>query len=404
MSSSPEDLAVPTSLPEIHSGPRVQLRNPGAPDSAPCETTRLVTLIGSRRDCDLPLNDPEVSKIHCAIVHTGRGLLVCDLCSRTGTFVNGQPIRVVPLVAGDTLRVGPVEIALEFLTPTMPNPAEPAGPPAPVELRLGEQCFNLAETAVIIGRRHTCGLVLDTPDVSLAHALVFAHQDQPVVFDLGSRSGTLLNARRIRLAPLQHGDRVGIGGETLIAQVPGNRSPNAAVLLPMITVDDDAPKSPASARTFKRRAARQGQEWLCAMRSDESAGRRQLEQRALDLDRRAAELDTLAALVALEREHLDHLKAELARREDQVAQTEKEARERLALAVAHEQAVTAAWEELDRWHSSRADTVRPHGRTGKKAATRAGRSPHEPARADVPPAFAPPAVVYPANGANAGNV
>ncbi len=88
-----------------------------------------------------------------------------------------------------------------------------------------------------------------------------------------------------------------------------------------------------------------------AVPGDLAAAQREFERRARDLDRRAAELDARANLLALESEHLERLKADHARREAEIEQAEKEARDRLALAVAHEQAVTAAWGELDRWHA-----------------------------------------------------
>jgi len=385
---------VPHTLPALC----VRLKVAAGAGTVAVETTQLVTLIGGRRDCHLPVNDPEVSKVHCAVVQTGHGLLVCDLCTRTGTFVNGTPVRVAPLAAGDTLRVGPVDVAMEFLSATTATPAAQSGPPPSIEIRFGGQAFDLAQTAIVVGRRTKCDLVLDTPDVSLAHALVFAYRGQPVVFDLGSRSGTLVNARRIRLAPLRNGDRLGIGGVTLVVECSVIGEADAAGALPVVVADDAAISSAAPARSAPDQDPHQLEQSHRAARGDLAAAQQQLDRRTQELDRRAAELDTLSNLLALESEHLERVKADLARRAADIEQAEKEAQERLALAIAHEQAVTAAWEELDRWHARH--------RTGraKSAASTPRAVPAGPANGE-PRAFTDVAQPYPPAGTGpSGNV
>lgn len=63
--------------------------------------------------------------------------------------------------------------------------------------------------------------MLDTPDVSLAHALVCLVAGRPAICDLGSRSGTLVNGQRTDLAWLADGDQVEIGGERLTVRWRG---------------------------------------------------------------------------------------------------------------------------------------------------------------------------------------
>ncbi len=330
------------------STPPVRLKLADTAGTASCATPQLVTLIGGRRDCHLPIKRPEVSKVHCAIVQTGHGYLACDLCTRTGTFVNGTSIRVAPLVPGDKLRVGPVDVAVELTA----LPAEaPDAPPAAVAIALNGRAFDLAQTALVAGRRSTCDLVLDTPDVSLAHALIFAYRARPVVFDLGSRSGTFVNGRRVHLSPLRDGDRLNIGGVSMSVECASGGAENAAETLAVVPAGNDAESETAPPeQNDSARDQRTLGHWRRAGAGDLAAAQRQLERRALDLDRRAAELDTLANLLALESEHLERLKADHVRREAEIEQAEKEARDRLALAVAHEQAVTAAWEEMDCRH------------------------------------------------------
>lgn len=67
-------------------------------------------VIGHEPTCDLPItNDRAVSRFHCSVVLLagGRTVLVTDLGSNCGTWVNGQPIeRESLLELGDTLSVG----------------------------------------------------------------------------------------------------------------------------------------------------------------------------------------------------------------------------------------------------------------------------------------------------------
>ncbi|HQL53212.1 MAG TPA: FHA domain-containing protein [Phycisphaerae bacterium] len=344
-------------------GPRFRLSTAGPSGHAQCETTQPVLLIGSRRDCDLPLNDPEVSKIHCAVIHTGRGLLVCDLCSRSGTYLNGAAVRVAALRAGDALRIGGANITLEALPAPAQHAEQPiprADTPAP-RLTLGAHTVDLTAGVVVVGRRRTCDLVLDTPDTSLAHALIFVFDGYPAVCDLGSRSGTFVNGERAQLAWIRGGDHLVIGGETLAvacesgapAAPPARTTASLQETTASVTPQAHPPASAASdSRTIEH--------WLRAALSDLAVSRQKSQDRALRLDRRAAELETLATLLDVQSAHLERTKAELAKRAAEVEQAANEARDRLALALSHEQAVTAAWEELDRWHARREAAFQDH--------------------------------------------
>jgi pSer/pThr/pTyr-binding forkhead associated (FHA) protein len=352
-----------------------------------------VTLIGSRLDCNLPVNDPRVSKVHAALVHTGHSLLICDLCSRGGTFRNGQPVHVATLRAGDVLHVGPAQITVESLALTPDDaagaPSEcPPGTPPPFPLKLGGHTLDLTSGTVILGRRSTCEIILDTPDASLAHALVFAYQGRPFVYDLGSRSGTFVNGRRIQLAPLHDGDCLTVGGERHVVECATAPAADPGDPLPTIAADvanEPAPSRPVHAAV--ERDARAREQRSKAERADVSAARRQIEEHTLELDHRAAELDTQATLLAREAEQIEQMKAELARREAKIEQLDKEARERLDLAVAHEQAVTAAWQELDRYHATRSPRAKGH--------TSADAKPAPAPKGDEPVAFTNEAQPYP---------
>ncbi len=88
--------------------------------------TRLT--IGRSIQADLRLDDPEVSRVHCAVENLGDRLSVADLGSSNGTFLNGLPVVMGEVGDGGELHLGAVVLAVRF----QHAPAEePRHPPVP---------------------------------------------------------------------------------------------------------------------------------------------------------------------------------------------------------------------------------------------------------------------------------
>jgi Protein of unknown function (DUF3662)/FHA domain len=90
--------------------PRLLVSSPDrGPDGSTQRTfdlTAPITILGRGTDCDLRLVDAGVSRHHAELrVEDGEVVLV-DLGSTNGTFVNGQPIRRVTLVDGTQVTLG----------------------------------------------------------------------------------------------------------------------------------------------------------------------------------------------------------------------------------------------------------------------------------------------------------
>jgi hypothetical protein len=90
--------------------PRLLVSGPEAgPDGSTQRTYEISTpliILGRGTDCDLRLVDPGVSRHHAEIrVEDGEVVLV-DLGSTNGTFVNGQPVRRVTLTDGTKVTLG----------------------------------------------------------------------------------------------------------------------------------------------------------------------------------------------------------------------------------------------------------------------------------------------------------
>src|SRR5690606_14195149 len=81
-------------------------------------TVRAETVIGSAAECDLVLPDPTVSRRHARVLPRDGGLLVQDLESRNGTYVDGARVCTPATIGcGGLLRLGEVELRIEALDP-----------------------------------------------------------------------------------------------------------------------------------------------------------------------------------------------------------------------------------------------------------------------------------------------
>jgi pSer/pThr/pTyr-binding forkhead associated (FHA) protein len=74
---------------------------------------RLPVVVGRDPDCDVCLLDSSVSRIHCEIDQINGKLVVLDLESKYGTFVNGHRVRFAHLMPGDILYLGRTRLAVE---------------------------------------------------------------------------------------------------------------------------------------------------------------------------------------------------------------------------------------------------------------------------------------------------
>lgn len=71
-------------------------------------------VLGRRQDCDLRIPASNVSRQHCQILIQPKQVLVKDLGSANGTYVNGKRVAESKLTPGDRLIVGSVVFVVQI--------------------------------------------------------------------------------------------------------------------------------------------------------------------------------------------------------------------------------------------------------------------------------------------------
>jgi pSer/pThr/pTyr-binding forkhead associated (FHA) protein len=141
-------------------------------------------IIGSDRSCDIVIDLPIISGIHCSVMRRQDRVLLRDLKSTNGTFLNFtrvvQPMRISPtdlIVLGRDTRL---KLPRTFFPP-------------------GER----GSRALFIGRSEQCDIHLDDSSVSSFHARILIDNSGLVIEDFGSTNGTSLIDHRGRLNKLR---------------------------------------------------------------------------------------------------------------------------------------------------------------------------------------------------------
>jgi pSer/pThr/pTyr-binding forkhead associated (FHA) protein len=75
------------------------------------------TTIGRVEDNTFQIAEPSVSSHHCEVLLRGSDIVVRDLNSTNGTFINGEKVTEKVLKPGEVLRLGQIEMRLETDTP-----------------------------------------------------------------------------------------------------------------------------------------------------------------------------------------------------------------------------------------------------------------------------------------------
>lgn len=97
------------------------------------------TVIGRKSDAALRIPTADVSREHCEVELAGNDVILRDLGSSNGTYLNGKRIAEARVMAGDKISIGPVTFIVQInglpprITPfdVRPEPLVTAAKPAP---------------------------------------------------------------------------------------------------------------------------------------------------------------------------------------------------------------------------------------------------------------------------------
>lgn len=83
---------------------------------------RPVLLVGRHPECDWRLNAPKISRRHCCFALANDRVILRDLGSRNGVWVNGREIDEAQLHPGDEVAIGPLLFRVEDDPDASPAP------------------------------------------------------------------------------------------------------------------------------------------------------------------------------------------------------------------------------------------------------------------------------------------
>lgn len=108
-------------------------------------------VIGRSSDLDMVLVEEMVSRRHARILQSATGILIEDLGSTNGTFVNGEKVLRVQLKEGDRVLVGTSILKVITLAPNQPSPtrtmAATVQGPSPQRAAMGSSDEGVARMA-----------------------------------------------------------------------------------------------------------------------------------------------------------------------------------------------------------------------------------------------------------------
>lgn len=190
-------------------------------------------LIGRSPECDLQLNDPDVSFRHAYLQIVDGRVLCVDLASRTGIIFRTGPKPMQWLDIEDPVQIGSHVIQLQrsdvLETPTHSSSIIISGTPSDDDRKkLPKVSFELLNRpgmgivsrqkywpvrhqVSLIGWSPACKLQLKDGSVSRVHASVVLTQTGLWVVDLLGKGGTRVNDEAVNCAHLVDGDQLQIG-------------------------------------------------------------------------------------------------------------------------------------------------------------------------------------------------
>ena len=199
-------------------------------------------LIG-RNNGDIPLRDQAVSGSHAAVDYVGSNLMLVDMNSTNGTFLNGNKIDKADLNNMDEITIGGTVLVVSVVRDVygtyggtqpqvpevkefdpnamtaprrqLPNPELPAEVQAGIEVIEGPDAGKrvmLKHMSTILGRAEYADIQIKDEAISRRHCqILIKSRDFIGLKDLASANATFLNGRHVSAVQLQNGDIITLG-------------------------------------------------------------------------------------------------------------------------------------------------------------------------------------------------
>src|SRR5206468_11831094 len=110
---SKNDQTLTLAMPKRRDGAAVLVVAPGTPDEQRIEIGSTPLTIGTDPDARVRVGDPHVSRRHAEVARVGATVVVRDLESRNGTYVDGIAVKEAILHDRATIRIGATTIRFE---------------------------------------------------------------------------------------------------------------------------------------------------------------------------------------------------------------------------------------------------------------------------------------------------
>lgn len=148
-------------------------------------------VIGRHPDCQIQLDSNMVSRRHARVFRDGGKLLVEDLGSGNGTFVNGGRLTTAtPLKNGDRLKIGPV--LLRFEDETAPGPPRTAPNQTAIRFDIAGEEEDSATVTTSVPNKSGFGLLDVRPEAKLKGVIEISRR-LAATADFGGMLPTLLD-------------------------------------------------------------------------------------------------------------------------------------------------------------------------------------------------------------------
>jgi ABC-type multidrug transport system ATPase subunit/pSer/pThr/pTyr-binding forkhead associated (FHA) protein/ABC-type multidrug transport system permease subunit len=204
-------------------------------------------IIGRNPHADFVCSSSKVSFTHSALYLNGANLVIKDLESTNGSYVNGNKLQKEMeffLMDNDNVKLADIHLEIKILKEDASNPSDNFKNRKTVSAL--SSLTSSKDGEMIIGRGDGCDIKLVHPSVSRKHALISREKGEFYITDLNSTNGTRINGRTLlpnQKIRVDKQDEIMFGLQTFnIAEERPNLSDRKFVIIEAIDIEKIYPQ------------------------------------------------------------------------------------------------------------------------------------------------------------------